>query len=104
MSSSASEIREIQDMIEEFEALLTEGDLTSEEEIEIEDAILELNEELSVLRGNDTVPTASVRYFVNLLSMPPIDPTMNQASSSSVALPSPTNVIQSATMIPKAIE
>ncbi len=68
MSTSAAEIREIQGMILEFEALLTEGDLTSGEQVEIEYAILELNQQLSVLRRNTAVPVAPVSQFVDFLT------------------------------------
>jgi hypothetical protein len=55
MSASDARIAELQKQMAEFQALLSDGSLTSAEEIQIEDAILGLNRELSALRRSSTV-------------------------------------------------
>ena len=102
-------------MIGEFEALLAGGGLTSEEQVEIEDAILELNQQLSVLRRNAAVPAIQVSYFIDFLIA--LSQTRIQTSSSRSAPAGPTIMVEnlmgdniitastpSATMTPKAIE
>lgn len=60
MSSSEAKRQEVQDQIAQFQSILSDNDLTEQEQIQVEDAILALNRQLSALRRQATTRIAAI--------------------------------------------